>query len=362
MKRTDLVRELGLLESVVPKKSVIPIYSTALLRVQPEHKLLQLSALDGDIALTGVCADVDGSGDSVAVPARTLLEIVKSLNEETVQLTSNNGQLAVVSTGFRARLRLHDVADFPALPQPTEPEVNAKLPSDLLREMIRRVRAINTTADKRYFMEGALLELKDGCLRFVATDAHRLAIAEVPWASDAHEHTLLPRKFLDAITGLLEKNDADVQYMRTAQHLFVEIGARMIVSRQIEGQFPNYQRIIPPTPKLRAEIPRVAFLDALKRATKVSDEARRADIALEEGLLIVSAQSPDVGDVDERIPVEYAGERITFSMNNNYLQDFLSVSDTDTVSMLLTDERSQVLLHSTGGDIDYRYVVMPVVK
>jgi DNA polymerase-3 subunit beta len=165
------------------------------------------------------------------------------------------------------------------------------------------------------------------------------------------------------LVGLMDEHEGDVHYSRTERHLFFTIGHRLLISRQVEGQFPVYERILPKAHNHRVELQRDILVESLRRADKVTDhQTSRVDFALEEGAMVISAQSQEVGDADERIQVDYTGDNLQLAANNSYIQDFLGVANTERVAMQLTDARSAIEMQSVGGDSAYRYVVMPLVK
>lgn len=359
MQRAELARELALAVHVVDKKNVIPVLNSVAVETL-ETDTVRLSATDGELAVVGTCAATTTDPGRVAIPAKTLLDIVKSLSGDEVRLHATDKDVRITAGTFRARLQVQSVLDFPQLPTDDDHVAQATLPAQAVASMIRQVRFAVKGNDERYFLNGALMDMKDGHLRFVATDAHRIALSEMPLAS-SDEHAILPKKLMDMLVDLFEDHDGDVQYSRTERHLFVRIGSRLLISRQVEGQFPSYERVMPKSHAVRVEIPREALLDCLRRAEKVTDEKTRCvNFALEPGALVISAQRQDVGDADERIQVDYAGENVQVGLNNGYVQDFLDVAKTERVVMQLTDERSPLELLSS--DASYRYIISPLVK
>lgn len=361
MQRADIARELALAESVISRKPVIPVLGCVVLE-SDGASVVRLMATDQDISLRSTCqAVVNGAGSS-ALPARTLLEMVKSLPEGSVRMAGDAANVAITTAKFRARLQSFPIADFPAVPDGSGAKVNVVLPAAPLRDAIQRVRFAVTENDKRFFMAGANMELRPGTLRLVTTDAHRLALVDVVRAGDETDAVILPKKLLDALVPLLEGYDGDVRYSRTDQSLFFAIGARTIISRPVDGTFPAYERILPKAYRMRVDVDRAGLLDALRRAATVSDTlTRRVDLALAPGELTISSESRDVGDASETLAVEYSGEPFKVVVNNQFVRDFLEAAETDRVGFELNDEKSAIGLRAERAGVDYRYIVMPMV-
>lgn len=361
MQRADIARELTLAESVISRKPVIPVLGCVVLETDGAG-VVRLSATDQDLSLRSTCQAVVSDAGSAALPVRTLLEMVKSLADGSVKMVGTDANVAITTAAFRARLQTFPIADFPAIPDGLNAQVNAVLPAAPLRDAIQRVRFAVTENDKRFFMNGANMELRPGTFRLVSTDAHRLALVEVARDGSETDSVILPKKLLDSLVPLLEDYDGDVRYSRTEQSLFFTVGARTIISRPVDGTFPAYERILPKEHRMRVDVSRAAILDALRRAATVSDTlTRRVDLSLTPGQLTISSESRDVGDASESLAVEYVGEPFKVVVNNQFVRDFLEAAETDRVAFELNDEKSAIGLRAERAGFDYRYVVMPMV-
>jgi len=204
-------------------------------------------------------------------------------------------------------------------------------------------------------------------MSLVATDGHRLALVTVPRESktknDADEiKAILPKKTLGELSRLLMEGDGDIAYERGENHLFFQVGDRLLISRMIDGQFPAYERVIPKGNDKHLEFERDRLTNAVKRVALLSNERSRAvKFQIDKGKVDVTSSSPDLGEAKETLPVEYSGASMQICFNAQYVLDFLSVVATDVVSLDLKDEVSQAVMKPVGAEgYDYTYVIMPM--
>ncbi|HVQ17164.1 MAG TPA: DNA polymerase III subunit beta, partial [Vicinamibacterales bacterium] len=246
-------------------------------------------------------------------------------------------------------------------------EAEADLPGAALKRMISHTRFAITSEDTRYFLNGAQLVLRADSMSLVATDGHRLAIVTVAREGqnkkDADEvRAILPKKTLGELARLLNEGDGDIAYERGENHLFFDVGGRLLISRMIDGQFPAYERVIPKGNDKHIEFERDRLTNAVKRVALLSNERSRAvKIQIDKGKVDVSSSSPDLGEAKETLPVDYDGGAMQICFNAQYVLDFLAAVSTDVVSLDLKDEVSQAVMKPVGAEgYDYTYVIMPM--
>jgi DNA polymerase-3 subunit beta len=205
-------------------------------------------------------------------------------------------------------------------------------------------------------------------MSLVATDGHRLALVNVdrPKVKGANEaediRAILPRKTLWELGKLLTEGDGDISYERGENHLFFEVGGRMLISRMIDGQFPAFERVIPKGNNKRIEFERERLTNAVKRVALLSNERSRAvKFQLDQGKVEVTSSSPEFGEAREVLPVDYSDGSMQICFNAQYVMDFLGAVDTDNVALELKDEVSQAVMKPVGAvGYDYTYVIMPM--
>src|SRR5207253_7365497 len=244
--------------------------------------------------------------------------------------------------------------DFPTLPE-SGGAPSATLPRAALKEMVAKTQFAITGEDTRYFLNGALFVLRPETMSLVATDGHRLALVTVPRdgkSKDADEvRAILPKKTLGELARLLQEGDEDIRYERGENHLFFDVGGRLLISRMIDGQFPAYERVIPKGNDKHVEFERDRLTNAVKRVALLSNERSRAvKIQIDKGKVDVTSSSPDLGEAKETLPVEYAGSALQICFNAQYVLDFLAAVATDAVSLDVKDEVSQAVLRPVGAE------------
>ena len=261
--------------------------------------------------------------------------------------------------------------DFPTLPE-APGTVSTSLPREALRRMIEKTQFAITGEDTRYFLNGALFIHQPDALGLVATDGHRLAHitvsrekvkgAKSPLENEENR-VILPRKTLLELGRLLaEGGEGDVRYERGENHLFFGVGDRLLISRMIDGQFPAFERVIPKNNDKHVEFDRDRLTSAVKRVALLSNERSRAvKFQIDKGKVEIASSSPEFGEAKEVVMVDYAAAPVTICFNAQYVLDFLSVVETESVSLDFKDEMSQAVLKPLGAEgYDYTYVIMPM--
>jgi DNA polymerase-3 subunit beta len=238
-----------------------------------------------------------------------------------------------------------------------------QIPGPLLRELIDRTAFAITTEDARYYLAGALLALDKEGAAMVATDGHRLAYARrtADLGLGEAQRWLIPRKAVSEVSRLLEQEESAL-LQQVDGHLVFTIGGRTLASKMIEGQFPAYEKVIAVTGDKVVEMDRERLATAIRRVSLLSSErTRTVKLNLAGGRLELAASSPDLGEAKESLDTEYKGAGVEIGFNAQYLLDFLGVAGGRTVAVELKDAESQGLFRPRDdGDMDYRYVVMPI--
>jgi DNA polymerase-3 subunit beta len=363
VRKTDLLRELQLFQGIVERKNTIPILANVLMVAGDGE--VRLLATDLEVGLRSRCAASVSKSGTLTIPAKKFYEIVKALPETDVRIEEDKGGVKVAADRFDSRMQTLPLEDFPNVPEGSG-HYTAVLPRKGLREMIAKTQFAITGEDTRYFLNGALLVLKDDQMILVATDGHRLAhvVTKREGGEPGAEpiRVILPKKTLQELGRLLVEGEDDVKYERGENHLFFDVGGRVLISRMIEGQFPAYERVIPKNNDRHVEVERERITSAIRRVQLLSNERSRAvKMQIQEGHAEVTANSPEFGEAREQLPVEYSGPPLQICFNAQYVLDFLAVVESDAIALDLKDEVSQAVMRPVGvTDYDYTYVVMPM--
>ena len=364
--KNQLLRELQLFQGIVERKNTIPILANVLMEAKGNE--VRMLATDLEVALRSRCDAAVAKGGSLTLPAKKLYEIIKALPETDIRIQEDKNGVKVAADKFDSRMQTLPREDFPSLPEATG-TASATLPRAALREMVAKTQFAITGEDTRYFLNGALFVLRTDSMSLVATDGHRLALVTVkrdgtdPSIKAGEEvKVILPKKTLLELGKLLSESEGDIRYERGENHLFFEVGGRVLISRMIDGQFPAYERVIPKGNDKDIEFERERLTNAVKRVALLSNERSRAvKFEIDKGKVEVTSSSSEFGEAREQLAVDYQGSAMAISFNAQYVLDFLNVADTDVVSLSLKDEVSQAVMTPVGAQgYDYTYVIMPM--
>jgi DNA polymerase III subunit beta len=366
----ELARALGRSQGIVEKKSTMPILSHVLLEAAKGDEL-HVSATDLDISVSSEHKCEVLKEGKVAVPAKQLYEIVKALPEKDVVLKrASNNYLEIRSGAAEFRLVGLPAEDFPALPRFDKVQLVKVEPRPLL-QMIDLTAFAVSSDETRYNLNGVFFEPSTGALRTVATDGHRLSLAERPLEGDFHvkKGVILPRKGLGEMKKLLlEAEEGETKLGFVENSAVLQRPNVKLVMRLIEGVFPDYRQVIPKAGEKRFTIGRDRFLDTLRRISLLSsDKAHAVKLELSAGTLRVLSQNPELGEAKEEVPVQYEGEPLKIGFNARYLLDVLGalaalepVAVQDVVVELADDLSPGVLKPAGESTTHFTAVVMPM--
>lgn len=347
-----LAKKLKLVEKIVAQKSIIPIMSNVLLRA--EHGEMKLSTTNMEVSLTTACQVQVNTPGVITAPVKPLLDIVSQISEEQTHLMLEKKHMRIASGTFKMRLQTLAAEDFPQLPQ--MPDGGMLLPGDVFKAMIKRVRYAISDADKRYFMNGALLSLTDNAIALVSTDGKRLALtATKRTAPGPSFEIVIPTKTLDVL--LSDEGHEDILFNKDIRQMFFVSDDNVLTSRTLEGSFPNYKRIIPSANTNTMQIPRLPLLAALKRVSLASGDTRALTFVIEENVLSLQSADVQVGDAIEHLPIVYSGAPIKIRFEWNFVADFLEAASNSNVKLALKDDKT-ASLWSDGDGAELMNVIM----
>jgi len=363
--KVELLRELTATQGVVERKTTIPILSNYLFEASADK--LSLTATDLDLSLRTSCnAKVKKEG-SCTIPARKLHDYVKLLPDADITIKLLENHWVSIRCG-RSNTKMVGMAksNFPSLPVfPTSGVVN--IPAQVLRSMIAKTSFAIANEESRYTLNGALMVLKPESITMVATDGHRLSMVEsssdLPGVTGAYR-ALLPRKAMAELQKLA--TDADpasaLRFAGDENHLFFELGGRLLLSRKLTGNFPDFERVLPKEHPHSVSVNREEFRGAIERVAQFSDERSRGiRVQAGGGELKVHSSVSETGESEDSIPAAYDGPVVEIGFNAEYLLDFLRAVATDEVTFLFKDAHSAGELRPGGEKADnYRYVIMPM--
>lgn len=363
--KNDLVRELNLSQGVVEKKTTIPILSNVLIEAGGDK--INLTATDLELGIRCSCparVNKEGAG---TIPARRLLDYVRLLPEAELHVKFLENQWANLVCG-RSRTRIAGMSreSFPELP--SFPDVLAEIPVGILSGLISKTIFAISSEESRFTLNGALLLLKSQGMSMVSTDGHRLAFVETKSelsGVEASYRALLPKKAMGEILKLAQESspDAKVQFAGDENHLFFRFGERLLISRKLTGNFPDFERVLPREHPLSVVLGREETRAAVERVAQFSDERSHAvRVQVCPGEVKVHSSISETGESEESIPTEYDGATVEIGFNAQYLVDFLRATEESSVILYFKDGHSAGELRPAeeAAKYNYRYVVMPM--
>ncbi len=361
----ELLRELTATQGVVERKTTIPILSNYLFEASGDK--LSLTATDLDLSLRTACTAKVKKEGSCTIPARKLHDYVKLLPDADITIKLLENHWVSIRCG-RSNTKMVGMArsNFPSLPQfPTAGVV--KIPANVLRTMIAKTTFAIANEESRYTLNGALMVLKPESITLVATDGHRLAHIERSGEKfegvSGEMKTLIPKRAMDEIKSLLDSSDVEsIDFAKDESTLYFRIGPRLLTSRQLTGQFPNYEAVLPKDNNKSIVVNCEDLAGAIQRVAQFADERSRAvRMKMDKGELKISASSTETGESEDSIETSYNGDSITIGFNAQYLLDFLKATGSGEVRLEFKDAQSAGQLRpGEGDDYKYRYIVMPM--
>ncbi len=358
--REQLLHPLQLVIGAVEKRQTMPILANVLLR--QTDKRLQIISTDLEIELV---ADVNletAAENEVTVPARKLLDICKNLPEGAqMELSLSEGRATLKSGRSRFVLATLPASDFPAL-EDIEFEFNLDIPRNALKALIEKTSFSMAQQDVRYYLNGLLLECSGNMLRAVATDGHRLALAELGIEDKLPEakQIIIPRKGVVELQRVLGNSDEVAKVYFSNNHIRIEIEGFRFTSKLIDGRFPDYTRVMPADGDKVMLADRQYLSQSLTRTSILSNEKYRgARLKLGDNTLKIQTQNPDKEEAEEEVEIVYDGEPIEVAFNVNYILDVLNVVEGERVRVELKDANSSCIIRDEQQQ-DCRYVIMPM--
>jgi DNA polymerase III subunit beta len=362
----DLLKELTATQGVVERKTTIPILSNFLFEAAGDR--LSITATDLDLSLRTSCAAKVKKDGACTVPARKLYDYVKLLPEGEIAIKLLENHWVQIRLG-RSNTKMVGMAraNFPALPAfPTAGVV--KLPASVLRMMIAKTIFAISNEESRYTLNGALMVLKPESITMVATDGHRLAHIEN--SSQKFEgvsgemKTLVPKKAMAELNGLLQAAEVEtVDFAKDESTLFFRIGGRLLTSRQLTGQFPNFEAVLPRDNTKSVTVRSEEIASAIQRVAQFADERSGAiKLRLDKSGITVSSSSTETGESEDQIEAPYQFDPLTIGFNSQYLLDFLKATASGEVRLEFKDPQSAGQMRPEENDdgYKYRYIIMPM--
>lgn len=360
--REALLKSLQLVTGVVERRQTLPVLANLL--IQADSEGLSLTGTDLEVEMIARCVVPVEQPGEVTIPARKLADIWRALPDGADVSVVVEGERAVIRSG-RSRFTLATLpaADFPKV-ESGDSDVVVKLGQHQVSKLIDQVSFAMAQQDVRVFLNGMLLEVGDNTLRAVATDGHRLAMAsqscETNAESGAVKQAIVPRKAVVEMGRLLDEEDEVLSLQLGSNHLKVTKGGVTLTTKLVDGQFPDYEKVVPKDASRVLSGDRDTLKQGFQRASILSNEKYRGvRLAISQDSLMIQANNPEQEEAEETVPVQFSGDQLEIGFNVSYLLDVLSVIDSEQVQMSVSDANSSALLEAVD-DNNAVYVVMPM--
>lgn len=357
LSKEALLNGLQIVQNVVTSRTTLPILGNALIEAGENEIVVSTTDLDTGIRAT-IEADVKKPG-ATTLPAKRLVNIVRELPSSELELEVDGKHQASIRSGasFFKIMGLPE-EDFPAFPKAEDAKL-FRIKQGEFKEMLRRTAYAISTDESRYVLNGELLCFKEGKLTIVATDGRRLALTETemefPQSSECE--VILPTKAVQELQRIL-KGDEDMQILLSENQIAFDLGSIFLTTKLIEGNYPNYKQVIPTETKMRVNVERELLLNAAHRVALLSsDKSNSVKLSFSKNNLEIMANTPEVGEARENLPVDFDGEEFEIAFNPGFLMDPLRNLDSDEIHFDFIDDLSPGIIRYNQP---FLYVLMPM--
>jgi DNA polymerase-3 subunit beta len=355
--REDLAHKVGVVARAVSPRTTVQILSGVLLDVTKGR--LGLAATDMDLSLrSSLAADVDGTG-RVVVPGRLLVDVTRLLPDASVviEYRPEEATVSIVCGPAQYRLHTYNAEDFPRLPDVGDTQLSEVAGESLLRTVARVSRAASRD-ESRPVLTGILVRFEAGKLVMAATDSYRLAVKETALAAAAPDlEAIVPARALAELARIAQRSET-VRLGMHENHVIFGTEEAWLTTRRIDGQFPDYRQLLPETFEHEITFARAEFLDVVRRVSVMAQRNSPLRLRFEEGQVTVSAQTQDVGEAQEALPVSFHGEPLEIGFNADFLREGIESVETDDVELKLISPLRPGLLQAS--EEEFRYLIMPI--
>ena len=356
VEKNKLINAIQIVQNVITTKTTLPILSNILIETQKDS--LRLTATDLDIGISCVIPVNIQEPGAITVPAKRFSDIIKELPIENINIaTKKNNQVNIETEVCQFKIMGLAKEEFPKLPEFKDKEA-VILNQQILKEMLNLTFFAASFDETRYVLNGILFKVNKNILTLIATDGKRLAVVEkkLEKTIDREISIIVPIKTIHELNRNL-KEEGELSLILGSNQALFDLGQVIIISRLIEGEFPDYKQVIPPATENKLKVDRQQFLLAVKRAALLSTPDYQAvKFEVFKNKLVVSKSTPDVGESREELIVSYQGKELVIGFNPAYLIDVLKNLNQDSIDLELTDSEKPGVIRING----YVYIVLPM--
>jgi DNA polymerase-3 subunit beta len=358
--RETLLKPLTSVTSIVEKRHTLPILSNLLL--ETKQNKIHLTATDLEMQISLSIDNAIATEFSTTISARKLLDICRSLPDNSeINMATNDSRITLKAGKSRFNLQTLPAADYPVMSKTNSQATLITISQIQLKDLLKQVEFAMAQQDIRYYLNGLLLEVNGNRLNIVGTDGHRLSFTSTELAQHFEkQEVILPRKTVIELIKLLEDNEEAIQIEISNAQVNFSFGNIRLISKVIDGKFPDYNRVIPTGHKNTFSTERLGVLLAMQRASILSNEKYRGiRMVLSNNNLKLISTNSDQEEAEEELEISYSGDHLDIGFNVTYLIDVLNNTNSDQVTFSFADANSSCLV-TIPTNVDYKYVVMPM--
>jgi len=360
IQRESILKPLQMVSGIVEKKQTLPILSNILINL--EDKQLSITATDLEMEVIATATVESSVNGATTVPVRKFFDTCKTLEEgSSLKFAVENEKAILKSKKTRFSLATLPSNDFPVIDTKSS-LFEFQMPQHDLKRLIDKTSFAMAFQDVRYYLNGLMFEIAPTVVKAVATDGHRLAISSYSTVTGVEEKAtiIVPRKAVLEIARLLEESDDNVTVVIGENFIRLLLPNVTFTSKLIDGQYPNYQGVIPVNCDKQINVDKNLIKQCLVKTSILSNEKYRGiKLEIGSGYLRASANNPEQEEAEDEIEIDYTGERVEIGFNVNYLLDAITAIDSDNVELNVTDSSGSTLIKASDSD-DCMYVVMPM--
>jgi DNA polymerase III subunit beta len=360
--KEQILNGLQAVQNIVGSRTTLPILSNVLLRCEEDR--LELTATDLDVTIrSSVQASVQRPG-AITIPVKKLFGIARELGVGEIDIEVDDKNICTISAGGSYyRMNGLSADDFPPLPTFSDSR-RIRIPQEKLKSMLRRTAFAVSTDETRYVLNGIFLSFKEQRVTMVATDGRRLALTdeEIETSDESQMEFIVPTKAITELNRMLQaKGDVEIKVSENQASFYLttdQPASALIITKLVEGNYPNYKQVIPAEAGERIPIAREELLQALRRAEiMTSEKSNSVKLAFTRNNLAITANTPEVGEARESLAINYKGEDRAIAFNPGFMMDPLKALDVDEIFFEITDELSPGVIKINGH---FLYVIMPM--
>ena len=355
--QSSLSEVLSVVQKGVSPRSTLPILAGIYMETVGEQVVFQSTDLELSIRCS-IPALVEEAG-RIVLPGKLISDIVKNLPDAAVHIQADENGAIIACDQSSFSIKCMDPVDFPLFPSVQE-EQSVQMPFEVFSDMAKKVYRVVSKDETRAILTGVLLEIGSGCMRMVATDSYRLAVAESVYEGDVDFSAVIAGSFIADLAGL-PRTGGDIRLGLAENQIVVSYGDTTFVNRRIEGNYPNYRQLLPSSCETKCTVNRQELLAGIRRASLLGKSGTQIRMSIDtpSNTIQITSTAQDIGSTQETVRCQVEGTDISIGFNSYYVSEGLSAMESDEVTFEVQASVKPGVFRGTGEE-NYLYLAMPV--